>query len=131
MAALISTPTVASSSAGRSPVRKRAYAVRSPPSSRMTASASVADPEAQREVVETEAARAVLAGQHAGAKENQQEREPDAHRVQARQHADEDQRGGREHRDVDQVHASIVDARLPASGPMVGRVGFEPTTKRL
>jgi hypothetical protein len=39
MPAQISTPRVANNSAGRRPVRKRAYAVRSPPSSKMTASA--------------------------------------------------------------------------------------------
>ena len=39
MAAHTSTPTVASTEAGLSPVRKVAKAVRSPPSSRITASA--------------------------------------------------------------------------------------------
>jgi hypothetical protein len=39
MPAQTTTPTVASSEAGRSPVRKVAYAVRNPPSSRITASA--------------------------------------------------------------------------------------------
>ena len=41
IAAQISTPKVARTSAGRSPVRKRAYSVLSPPSSRITAKATL------------------------------------------------------------------------------------------
>ena len=68
----------------------------------------VADPEAEREVVEAVAAGAVLAGQDAGDQEHQQERKADARRKQARQHAGEDQRRGGEQGRVDEVHRRSI-----------------------
>ena len=117
MPAHTSTPRVASSRAGRSPVRKRRVLGAQAAVEQDDRERQVADPEAEPEIVEAIAARAVLAGQHAGSKEDEQEREPDARREQARQHAEEDERRASEHGQIDEIHASIVGARgvVPAS----------------
>ena len=72
----------------------------------------VTHPEAQPHVVEDIAAWAILACQHTGEQEHEQEREADARREEPRQYADEDQYGGSQQRYVQKVHGRSIGAAI-------------------
>ncbi len=112
---VIRTPAVASVAAGASTLRKVARRVRRPPSNRISASAIEPTSIGGADVVEFQAARAALAGQHAEQQEHQQQRRAEAQRHQARQDAGQDQQAAEQDGDADGVergHARISSSLL-------------------
>ena len=86
-AAVTSTPTVASMPAGPITLRKVWKRVRSPPSKRIEAERHRAHHVGERHIVEPDAERPRLAGQHAHQQEGEQQRRPETQRNEARQDA--------------------------------------------
>ncbi len=86
--AVPATPMVASTPAGAAARRTALSGVLSPPSNRISASASDADPERELVVAELDAADPLGARQHPDAEEEQGDRHAEALRGPAEQHAD-------------------------------------------
>ena len=95
---VISTPTVASVTAGASTLRKVAEARAQAAVEQDQRQRDRADGVGGRDVVEHDAAGAALARQHADDEEHQQQRRAEAQRDQARQNAGQDQQAAEQDR---------------------------------